>query len=214
MVVGNEAWLDNLEDAGAILAAAEAFRCGLGDAESCVTVALEVSGRTLDQAEAVVTGDAALIEDATARLADPARQAGVVQGSPPTCADAYQCTPGDYLPCYPDGARQCGSSCTWDPCATATGADGDAADAADTGPDDGTGAEEGGGVDVPVVDDPGVHDAGSCLASCMPACPSGCTPYAAPSCIKCDSCSVICVDAGGGYCGDPCCPLISPGSSC
>jgi len=116
MVVGDEEWLGNLEEMGNILGAVQVFQCGMGGAESCVAVAVDLAGNSLDLDSKTVEQDDGLIFTAQAALDNPEAPAGIVQGTAPTCLDHYECTPGAYMPCYPEGVKQCNQDCTWSSC--------------------------------------------------------------------------------------------------
>lgn len=126
LVVGNETWLGNLESTERILGTVDVFQCALLpvllDPVPCYSVALDLSSRTLNLLDKTLDENSGLVTTANIFLSDPSQPSGVVQqgGGLPSCPDdTYECTPGgamSYLPCYPDGVRQCGASCTWGPC--------------------------------------------------------------------------------------------------
>ena len=127
-VIDSDVWLENLGYAGEIFAHADAFQCGLGDASACVSTALEVGARTLDIADAVTTNYDDTITTANVFVTDPATPAGVAQdGDLPACTVAtvdYECTDGTYMPCYPEGVKECGADCHWGSCNYETCGDG------------------------------------------------------------------------------------------
>lgn len=125
LVVGDEVWLGKLAPLEDYLGGIDVFQCALlpvlGDATPCFSAALDMSSRALNLHAKIVDGNSALIATAHPFLTNPNQQSGVVQqGSGlPSCSGAYECTPGgamSYLPCYPDGVRECGAGCTWGPC--------------------------------------------------------------------------------------------------
>lgn len=118
VVMSDETWLNNTEKTSGILTGIDAFKCALGSAESCISAALDVSSKTIEGIDTMLADDSGLITTADTFLTAPTMSTGVAQqGSGTlTCASAYQCTPGAYMPCYPEGVKQCGSSCTWGAC--------------------------------------------------------------------------------------------------
>ncbi len=127
VVMGDETWLENLGDAGSILTGVDVFKCTLGDAGSCVSAALDVSSNTLDSAVQVMNDGSGLVTMANTYISPGSlQQSGVVSPGAilPTCPNDYQCTPGSYMPCYPDGTKQCGTGCTWGACPASTGSGG------------------------------------------------------------------------------------------
>ena len=126
LVVGNETWLGNLERAGDILGAVDVFQCVLLDPVACISAAIDMSSRTFGLLDLTLDGNSGLVTTANIFLSNPSQPSGVVQqgGGLPSCPGIYECTPGgamSYLPCYPEGVRQCGASCTWGPCVSACG---------------------------------------------------------------------------------------------
>lgn len=126
VLTSDETWLGNLDKTGNILTAIDFFKCGLADAESCVSLAIDVSSRTLDLADKVLSDNSTLTTTAETFLINPNQESAVIQEGTglPTCTDSYQCNPNTYMPCYPEGVKQCSSSCTWGTCNHETCGDG------------------------------------------------------------------------------------------
>jgi hypothetical protein len=117
MLTGEEAWVNApLDRAGRLLTAVDALQCLGGDPGGCVSLMLEGASNEVAKAAATVEKYAALEQDANDRLMNPQAAPGLVSGSPPDCIDSYLCTPGAYLPCYPEGTKQCQPDCTWTQC--------------------------------------------------------------------------------------------------
>lgn len=119
IVVGDESWLDNLDKTGNVLTSIDLFKCAFSDVGSCVSLAVDLSGKALDAADGVLNDNEPVIDAADIFLADPNQHTGVAQqgfgiNSCPT--NDYQCTPGAYLPCYPEGTKQCAANCKWPAC--------------------------------------------------------------------------------------------------
>lgn len=116
LVSAEDSWLNApLGRAGNLLKGVDILQCLGGDPSGCVSLALDqASGEFEKQASTVEKYDA-LVRDANDRLMNGELPSGVVSGSPPSCIDRYECTPGSYLPCL-QGTRQCGPDCTWPEC--------------------------------------------------------------------------------------------------
>lgn len=116
LLVGDEKWLGRLDKVGKLLTAIDVLGCVSGNAADCVQVQLELATQDLDEHVATMDRAEPLIDTAQAYLDDPGAPAGIVQGEAPGCIDQYQCEPGHFLPCYPEGVRQCQADCTWSLC--------------------------------------------------------------------------------------------------
>jgi hypothetical protein len=121
LVTPDDLWLDDVDQTGRILALTDALKCTRGDAGSCVGFFGSVATEAMDLVDSTLATQAPLIAVAEEALGNPAAPAGVVQGAAPVCAQDYECTPGAYLPCYPEGTKQCGQSCKWAKCPASTG---------------------------------------------------------------------------------------------
>lgn len=119
VLTSNEDWLDNTEQTSGILTTIDAFKCTLGSAESCISAALEMSSKTLEGIDKMFAAEeSGLINNANMLLTAPTISNGIAQQGTGllTCTSAYQCTPDAYMPCYPDGVKQCKADCTWGAC--------------------------------------------------------------------------------------------------
>jgi hypothetical protein len=119
LLVGDEQWLDGLDRAGTVFSS---MGCAVEPPE-CLGLALEYGGKIVDVLGAEENGNGPLLTAARAFLADPNRKSGVAQsgGGLPVCTQSYQCAPGHYLPCYPEGTKQCLADCTWTACPSVGG---------------------------------------------------------------------------------------------
>jgi hypothetical protein len=117
MLTGDESWLNApLERAGKFLKGVDILQCLAADPGACVSLALDQASGEYEKKAAVEERYQALVKEADDRLMMPGMPAGLVSGSPPVCDDAYECTPGNYLPCYPEGTKQCKEDCHWGDC--------------------------------------------------------------------------------------------------
>lgn len=116
LVAPEDLWLEDLENTGRILALTEALKCRAGNVLECVSFFTAAASDSLKVADALFQASAPTIAVAEQALANPAVPDGPVQGDRPTCAGAWECTPGSYLPCYPEGTKQCDQDCAWGPC--------------------------------------------------------------------------------------------------
>lgn len=113
LLAGDEAWVDDGEQAGLVLGA---IGCTEGNPLECVSTAYGFVGAFLGTAKSL--GSNGDLTTASGALANPSVGSGIVQqgGGPPACSSSYECNPYAYMPCYPDGTKQCSASCTWGAC--------------------------------------------------------------------------------------------------
>lgn len=122
LAVGDEEWIHNLEKTSEVLTAVEAFKCTLGNAESCVTAVLEVGGTMVASTDTTLEDNSTHVTDANIFLQDPnagSLSGDVVSGTTPTgcvLSSSYECTEGSFLPCFTGGTKTCGSDCKWGAC--------------------------------------------------------------------------------------------------
>jgi len=116
MMIGDEEWLGLVDKAGALLTGIDMLRCVATDASACIDIAKGQATGLVDEYFKTMEEADSLVGEAFSKLNDPLRPEGVVQGQPLECIDAYQCEPGHFLPCYPEGVSQCLPDCTWSPC--------------------------------------------------------------------------------------------------
>jgi uncharacterized membrane protein YgcG len=119
VVTGSEEWLGNAKNVDFILSLAD---CTLPAPGGCIGAALDFGSKVTDLVAKLLSDDGAQISTGKAFLTNPAQATGVgQQGSgPPMCPMAYECTPGKYMPCYPDGVKQCSAGCLWSSCPSST----------------------------------------------------------------------------------------------
>jgi hypothetical protein len=116
LVTPEDLWLEDVEQVGRILALTDAAQCTRGDVGGCVSFFGSVATEAMDLVDGTLASQAPTIAFAQETLAQPEGPAGLIEGSRPACANDYECTPGAYLPCYPEGTKQCGEDCRWGSC--------------------------------------------------------------------------------------------------
>jgi hypothetical protein len=116
MVVSDEKWLGWMDKVGPLLLGIDILGCIGGNYADCIQVQLSLASDDLDEHVQTMNEAEPFIGIATAWLDTPGLPEGVVQGEEPGCIDQYQCEPGHFLPCYPEGVRECLADCTWGPC--------------------------------------------------------------------------------------------------
>lgn len=117
-VTGDEKWVEDQE--GAIYGL-KAAGCGQdlakGKVADCIATAIELFGEFLASYEKESTDAKGTLDIATTALGNPSQTGVVQQGTGlPMCSNDYVCSPGAYMPCYPDGVKQCDSNCQWGAC--------------------------------------------------------------------------------------------------
>jgi hypothetical protein len=115
LITDPPSWLEDLPGV------ADVIGCGTGEPWDCVSVMLDMGGRTMNLLDQDIAHYSDLVTTAGVFLSNPDQQSGVVQegGGLPALPETYQCTPGgsmSYLPCYPEGVRECQNNYTWGPC--------------------------------------------------------------------------------------------------
>ncbi len=113
MLVGDESWLGQREGAGRMLSG---IGCSHGDAVECIALAMNLASTVLAASDATRNDNAPLLSMANVFLSDPKQGSGTAKdGATPACS-AFECNPNAYMPCYPNGTKQCSSACTWGAC--------------------------------------------------------------------------------------------------
>lgn len=116
LVMPDDLWLEDTENLGRALALTDALKCTRGALGECVSFFNTVATEVMDQVDSTLLVQKPTIDIAWAALEEPTEPEGVIQGTAPTCPKDYECTPGAYLPCYPEGTKQCREDCRWGDC--------------------------------------------------------------------------------------------------
>jgi len=116
LALPDDPWLGDVNQVGRILALGDALKCTRGSVADCVSFFNSVATEAIDLVDATLKEQEEVITAAAFVLASPAGPSGLIQGTPPACAGAYECTPGAYLPCLDGGTRKCGTDCRWPDC--------------------------------------------------------------------------------------------------
>jgi hypothetical protein len=126
LIVPDDWWLNDPEVLGNTLTVNEAFSCATGGVIECSSAALSLCGRVVDLANESQNNSSDMINAADLFLQDDNVFSGVAQAGDglPSCTLSYECTPGSYMPCYPDGVKQCLSECSWGSCNATSCGDG------------------------------------------------------------------------------------------
>jgi hypothetical protein len=123
MTVGDEKWL---QDDESLYWGLKAAGCGAGLENPlegwwpCASAALDFAGEVFGVESKVDQNNAPLESIAMTALGSLSGPSGVVSpGSGlPACPSSYECTPGAYMPCYPNGVKECSADCAWGVCST------------------------------------------------------------------------------------------------
>ena len=124
-VVDTDTWLQNLDNADAILASIDAAQCASLDVESCISTILGGLSKLFDDANTVDTTYAPVEATADTALTDPAQPSEVLPGGgalPIAAATTYECDPNGamlYEPCLTGGTKTCQSNFTYSACPNA-----------------------------------------------------------------------------------------------
>lgn len=116
LVLPDDLWLEDTENVGRALALTDALKCTRGALGECISFFNTVATEAMDQVDSTLLVQKPTMDIAWAALEEPSEPEGVIQGTAPTCPKDYECTPGAYLPCYPEGTKQCGQDCRWGDC--------------------------------------------------------------------------------------------------
>lgn len=116
---GDEPWLEDAENAGLVLAGIGCLEANILD---CTAGAYAFIGNVMSNADKERQTYPQIFTDGNTMLADPKQGSGLARnGAAPLCTGQYECSPGSYMPCYPDGTRTCGTSCAWGACPVSSG---------------------------------------------------------------------------------------------
>jgi len=117
MASSEDSWLNGtLERAGKMLTGVDIVQCLGGDPGGCTSLFLDFAAKEVEKEAKVVEQAQQVVDQTEGLLRVPDGPAGIQSGEPPDCIDRYECTPGAYLPCYPEGTKQCDTDCTWGDC--------------------------------------------------------------------------------------------------
>jgi hypothetical protein len=127
-VAGDEAWLgiQTLDNGFLLYDSYKCFKSYALDVGSCTSAYLNMSGKIMDVCSNELNDYKASTTFANSFLVDNNQPSGIVQqggGLPTVPSGKYECTPGGsmhYLPCFPDGVRECQSNYTWGTCSSST----------------------------------------------------------------------------------------------